>query len=101
MLRDIRAHREKVLRYVEENYRIAEMSVGDLLKNQSAPNFMKRLDETNTVLQQCCSKLANLSDCTTLENVEVKRNISLIFFFIGYLTWLYLDGWRIFYRCER
>lgn len=79
MLRDIQAHQEKLLQLIKENYSIAENSVDILLKNQSAPNFLKRYKETYTFLQECQFKLEKLAECA--EDILVCKKIS--FFIIS------------------
>jgi len=61
MLRDVRTHRERVIQLVEKNFAFAENSVNLLIRNQLAPNFLKKLEETNKILQSCCLQLGKLA----------------------------------------
>ena len=59
-LRDIRLHRDKIQKFLDETYREAECAVENLFRNQGDPDFLKNLDEMNSVLKVCRERLVNV-----------------------------------------
>lgn len=56
-LKDIRFYRDVIQRFLDDTYAKAENAVENLFTNRSDPDFLKNLDEMNTLLKNCREKL--------------------------------------------
>lgn len=85
-LREIRFHRDRIQQFLENTYTIAENAVDNLFTNKNDPDFLKKLDEMNTLLKDCREKLITVANSlphkgsiSSLQNTQVRTVKTIVF----------------------